>query len=211
MKRGKDGDEDVFLVFVEGKPGREAAYAAWFAGDHMADMRALPGVNSAHAFQTMGTAPAALCAIYEFADGPGVLETIGRSKGTAALPHSEDQGRMTWRLFETAARQPEGPLPPGGEAVVALLETSREASDELSALDGVILAGGADYARALRLSPVQPARGSEYGAGLIVVWPEGTVDPAAATAGLLDNHFPGVARLVVRLVRTEPPASRDRS
>jgi hypothetical protein len=171
----------------------------------------MPRGSPASIWRTCAGFRAALCALYEFADGPGVLETIGRSKGTPALPHSEDQGRMTWRLFETVESRPAAPLPDHGDTVVALLETSRGVSDELAALDGFILAGGADYARVLRLSPAQPARGSEYGAGMIVVWPPGTVDPAAATTGLIDNHFPDVERLVLRLVRTAPPVSRDRT
>jgi hypothetical protein len=202
------GEEDVFLVFVEGKPGREAAYAEWFVGDHIADMRALPGVSSAHAFRTAGQAPAGLCALYEFPDGPGVLQTIGRVKGTAALPHSDDQGRMTWRLFETVTRDPETALPADGEVTLALLETARDAADRLAGLPGDLAAAGAAYARVLRLSPAQPTRGSEYGVAVIAVWPEGAADSAAAA---LDRRAPGVARLLLRLVRTAAPASHDRS
>lgn len=43
-----DGGE-IFLVFVDGKPGHDEAYADWFCGKHMADMHRLPGVLSAFA------------------------------------------------------------------------------------------------------------------------------------------------------------------
>lgn len=199
------GMEDVFLVLVEGRPGREAAYAEWFAGEHMADMRALPGVGSAHAFRKAEPAPTQLCALYEFGDGPTVLETIGRSKGTPALPHSEDQGRMTWRLFETVLRRPATPLPEDGEVVVDLVEGPRETAKALAPVAEAVLAAGATYARVLRLHPAQPARGSEYGAALISVWPDGATERAAA-------HLRARAsRLTLNLVRTPPPASPDRT
>jgi hypothetical protein len=189
------GEEDIFLVFVEGREGREDAYAAWFAGSHMADMRALPGVSSARAFSlsaTGGPAPAGLCAIYEFAEGPAVLETIGRLKGTDALPHSEDQGRMVWRLFETLAHWPGLALPDEGAVAIVLIETPREATDTapLLGLGAALAAEGAAYVRALRLSPAQPARGSEYGAALLVA-----LDVAASGAlpQALDRCFPGTA------------------
>jgi hypothetical protein len=206
MTRKEPGAEDVFLVFVEGKPGREAAYAAWFAGSHMADMRALPGVRSAHAFRLGGAGgppPAELCAIYEFADGPGVLDTIARSKGTPALPASEDQGRMTWRLFETVGCWPQALLPADGDVVLALLETPRGAvPPQLTEIAAAVAAYGARYVRALSLSPAQPSRGAEYGAGLVVVWGAETPDPVQAVRAKLDERLPGVGRSILSARRS---------
>jgi hypothetical protein len=196
------GEEDLFLVFVEGEPGREAAYRAWFAGRHMADMRALPGVSSAHAYafaEGGDPAPAELCAIYEFGDGPAVLETIGRTKGTDALPQSDDQGRMVWRLFQTVESRPAGALPVGREVILALIGASRDAPDEpaLRRACAAMIEEGATYARGLRLSPAQPARGSEYGAGLLVVW---DAAPAMGRMALaLDRAFPQIPRSLFRI------------
>jgi hypothetical protein len=201
MTRKPPGSEDVFLVFVEGKPGREAAYAAWFAGPHMADMRALSDVRSAHAFRLAdagGRPPAELCAVYEFADGPGVLDLIGRSKGGPALPQSDDQGRMTWRLFETAGAWPQAPLPADGDLVLALLETPRgKAPPQLAGIAAALLAEGARHVRALSLSPIQPSRGSEFGAGLIVAWGPAAADPFRTLADQLDERLPAVARTLL--------------
>jgi hypothetical protein len=197
------GQEDVFLVFVEGREGRRAPYAAWFAGGHMADMRALPGVASAHAFRLSaadGPAPAELCAIYEFAAGPAVLDTIGRVKGTGALPHSEDQGRMVWRLFETLGRWPDGALPEGAPLAIVLIEAPRDTEDltPLLTAGASLAAQGAAYVRTLRLSPAQPARGSEYGAALLVA---GGAASQGALGAALERCLPGT---VWRLLRAEP-------
>jgi hypothetical protein len=192
------GREDVFVVFVEGKPGREGAYRSWFAGPHMADMRALPGVASAHACcleAPEGQPPAELCALYEFAAGATVLETIGRAKGTPALPHSEDQGRMVWRLFETVEAWPVAALP-NGPVVLALLETPHGSAPPLDA-GAALAAEGAAYVRALDLSPAQPSRGSEYGSALLVHWQAAMPDPVQATAERLDRCLPGLARTLL--------------
>jgi hypothetical protein len=196
------GREDVFVVFVEGKPGREAAYRSWFSGSHMADMRALPGVASAHAYRLEapeGRPPAELCALYEFAAGPAVLDTIGRAKGGPALPHSEDQGRMVWRLFETLQAWPAEALP-DGPVVLALLETPRSAS--LLQVGEALRAAGAAHVRALGLSPAQPARGSEFKSALLVAWKPATTAPVAATAKQLDSLLPGATRTLL-LARPE--------
>jgi hypothetical protein len=192
------GREDVFVVFVEGKPGREGAYRSWFAGSHMADMRALPGVASAHAYRLEapeGAPPAELCAIYEFAVGAAVLETIGRAKGTDVLPHSQDQGRMVWRLFETVQAWPAGALP-NGPVVLALLETPRGSAPPLDA-GAALAAEGAAYVRALDLSPAQPSRGSEYASAFLVHWQAATPDPVQATAERLDRSLPGLSRTLL--------------
>lgn len=187
------GEEDIFLVFVEGREGRREPYAAWFAGRHMADMRALPGVASAHAYRLSapeGAVPGELCAIYEFAAGPAVLATIGEVKGTDALPHSQDQGRMVWRLFETVARWPQDALPHDKAVAIVLIETPRDGLNTapLLAAGEALAASGARYVRALRLSPAQPSRGSEYGAALLLV-----LDGAASPGTELDRHLPGTA------------------
>jgi hypothetical protein len=119
-----------------------------------------------------GRTPEKLCGIYEFADSAGVLDTIARSKGTNALPQSDDQGAMVWRLFETVARRPPVTLPAGVGLAVALVQSAHKPADLallLKAADGTI-ARGATYARPLRLSPSQPPKGSEYNVGLIVAF-----------------------------------------
>jgi hypothetical protein len=195
MTRKPVGEEDLFVVFVEGKPGREAVYRAWFAGSHMANMRALPGVSSAHAYAFVeggDPPPSELCAIYEFADGPAVLETIGRTKGAAALPQSDDQGRMVWRLFETVDCRPAASLPAERDVIVALIATTDEAG--LHRTCAALVDQGAAYVRALLLSPVQPTRGSEYGAALVVVWDGADPDVVSCVAGEMDRCFPEVTR-----------------
>jgi hypothetical protein len=190
------GGEAIFLVLVSGKPGREAAYRRWFTTRHMADMRALPGVNSAHAFdlEPAGRAPAALCALYEFPDGGGALATIAQSNGTSALPQSDDQGAMTWRLYETAACAPQAALPAGADMVVVLLELARDEAPPagLTQAANALAAGSGAYVRTLNLSPLQPARGSEYGAALLIGG-----QTQAAVGEALDQHLPGVGRALL--------------
>jgi hypothetical protein len=217
MARGATGTEEVFVVLVSGKPGREAAYGDWFAGPHMSQMRALPGVRSAHAFEvsrSSGEKLADLCALYEFADGGAALQTIARTKGTPALASSDDQGAMTWRLYETVGSWPRTGLPDGTDLIIALLETPREtvAPARLGDLATALTSLGARHVRALRLSPIQPARGSEFGAALVIGWPRAAHDPVAATKETLDRNFPGLPIVLIDVVplRTAGRASPGR-
>ncbi len=73
----------------------------------MADMRRLPGVNRAFAGHLRSLddepSPAQLCGYYETPDCGELLSTIAANKGTAALPASDLQGVMVWRVLETVA------------------------------------------------------------------------------------------------------------
>lgn len=182
--------DDVFLVFVDGKPGQEEAYARWFCGEHMADMRALPGVSRAFAGRLTGLdgepAPAQLCGYYETPDCGALLGTIAASKGTAALPVSDLQGRMVWRVLETVAVQGNRGADTAG-IVICLLP-----GDADEAMEGRLLAflQGADLpiagARLTRIGAIQPARGREYGSVLFASLPE-EADPAAVAATIAER------------------------
>jgi hypothetical protein len=193
------GREDVFLVFVSGKPGRETDYARWFARRHMSDMRGLTGVRSAHPFYLTGIekqAPAQLCGIYEFADGPAVLKVIAASKGTEMLPHSENQGPMIWRLLSTVEEGDEVAIPDGTALIIVLLGLPRENinEDSLRAYSAQFREAGATYVRSMRLHSMQPTHGSEYGAALILA-----LEPALLTLthDLIAKALPGIPWLIL--------------
>lgn len=182
--------DDVFLVFVDGKPGHEEAYARWFCGDHMADMRALPGVNRAFAGRLIGLEgeppPSQLCGYYETPDCGELLSTIAASKGTAALPVSDLQGRMVWRVLETVGVHGDH----GADTAVMLIGLLPGEADE--AREGRLLAfiQGAELpiagARLTRIGAIQPARGREFGSVLFVSMPE-QADPAAVAATIAER------------------------
>lgn len=174
MKEG-----DVFLVFVDGRPGHEESYARWFCGVHMADMRALPGVSRAFegrlAALDDNPPPAQLCGYYETPDCSELLATIAANKGTAALPVSDLQGTMVWRVLETVVTH--------GEATPA---------DKLTGVliclfphepDGMVLFADLPKvsARLTRIGAIQPARGREFASVLFVMLRDSD-DPAALAA-----------------------------
>ena len=169
---------DVFLVFVDGKPGHEENYADWFGGEHMADMRRLPGVARAFAGKLSALdgepPPAQLCGYYETPDCGELLSTIAASRGTPALPASDLQGRMVWRVLETTALHGEWPEPQDFVQVLICMFTA--APDEFSIADLPIVG-----ARWTRIGAIQPARGREHAAVLFLMLPEG-IDPAAIAA-----------------------------
>ena len=181
---------DVFMVFVDGKPGHEEDYARWFLGGHLADMRQLPGVTQAfsgHLTSLDGAAsPAGLCALYDTPDGGSLLKTIAASKGTAALPESDLQGAMVWRVLETVgavSTEGVGDAQPEGPVLICMC------SDEI---DGSLLPvlldehSGVKAARHMRISPIQPSRGREYSDFLLLDLEPGS-DPADITSKLMSH------------------------
>jgi hypothetical protein len=192
---------DVFLVFVEGSEGNEAAYASWFASTHMEDMRRLPGVASASAFRLEALdgepAPRQLCAIYESASVVDLLGTIAAAKGTPALPESDVQGPMVWRALEGVRSHRSGAAPgSSGELICMVPGPWGEAEDR--ALSQWLAAHGQDVAalRQTRLSPVQPKRGSEF-AVVLFVTPLASADAAALGEALLRAIGKAGARLLL--------------
>jgi hypothetical protein len=176
-------DSDVFLVFVDGKPDHEEAYDRWFFGEHMADMRALPGVASAFAGRLTTLdgepAPAQLCGYYETPDCGELLKTIAATKGTVALPVSDEQGRMVWRVLETVVLHGNRDEAAASENMLICLlpgEVDQAREERLLAfLQGADLpiAGS----RLTRIGAIQPARGREWGDVLFLMLSAGA-DPS---------------------------------
>jgi len=197
-------DSDVFLVFVDGKPGHEEAYARWFCGKHMADMRALPGVTRALAGRLAaldgGPAPAQLCGYYETPDCGELLGIIAETKGTAPLPVSDQQGRMVWRVLETVALvsvEPESL----GDMLICLLPGE---PDEARQADLMAWVQGADLpvatARMTRIGAQQPARGREWGDVLFLTL-SGRADAAAIANAILRQGKAAGARFQLASAR----------
>ncbi len=179
---------DVFLVFVEGSQGHEQAYADWFAGTHMRDMRRLPGVVSASAYRLEaldGTpVPSQLCAIYETACVAGLLGTIAAAKGTQALPESDVQGRMIWRALEGVRSHRSGAAPGSGVELICMVPGPWGEASERTLIGWLgTCSGDVAALRQTRLSPVQPKRGSEFATVLFVT--PANADDAERLAGSL--------------------------
>jgi hypothetical protein len=161
---------DVFLVLVDALPGRDAEYGSWFAGSHMKDMRRLSGVASAQSYRIATLddrpAPASFCAIYEMDNARAVLSEIARLKGSAALPTSPLQGAMTWRIFERILPPETNQLTAGATLLLTILAAPRENGppiEEIRGLDQVLADHGVKLIWYLRLSELQPRRGSDWG------------------------------------------------
>jgi len=185
---------EIFLVFVSGKPGLEADYARWFCGEHMADMARLPGVLSVHAGQLSAldaeASPAQLCAIYETPDCAGLLQTIAASKDTAALPVSDLQGAMVWRVLDCELADGELTDAP---VLIGLFEAELGADEAAAEL----LAGlPLKATRVTRIGPAQPARGREYPSILLLALQPGA-DPAAVAATLASRAGSAAARFLL--------------
>lgn len=195
-------EHELFMVFVDGKPGFEQDYADWFTGVHMADMERLPGVESACAFQLQSLddepAPAGLCAVYETASGAQLLQTIAASKGTDALSVSEIQGPMVWRVLETVYRWNEGDAAEYSDRVMLCMFGGEWDDDAESALRDWLVSGALPIseARLTRISPVQPARGREFGSVLFLhLKPE--VDEAALLSAIKDRLSSPASRFLL--------------
>jgi hypothetical protein len=191
---------DVFLVFVDGRPGQEEAYARWFCGEHMADMRALPGVTRAFAGRLTGLdgepAPAQLCGYYETPDCGALLNTIAATKGTAALPVSDLQGRMVWRALETVAVHGDPGADTAGMVICLFPGEPDQACEErlLAFLQGAALPNAG--ACLTRIGAIQPARGREFGNVLFCSLPE-EADPAAVAASIAERCGTDGARFLL--------------
>ena len=183
---------DVFLVCVDGKPGHEEAYAKWFCGAHMADMRKLPGVSRAFGGRLRALdgapPPAQLCGYYETPDCGELLNTIAANKGTAALPASDLQGVMVWRVLETVGTQGE---PPSSEADILICLFPGEPDTASLCADLPVAA-----ARLTRIGALQPARGREYSTVLFLGLPAGT-DPAAIATSVATGYGKEGARFLL--------------
>lgn len=192
---------DIFLVFVEGKQGHHDAYARWFAGAHMADMARLPGVLSASAFRLEALdgqdVPARFCAIYETHDGAHLLQSIAAAKGTDALPVSDLQGAMTWRVLE-GRRTCQSAAPRADVAeLMCMFAPPWDAAAEDRAWDRLCDApDGIARQRQTRLSPVQPARGSDF-ASVLFVTLDRPDDAAALAATAVAAHGASEVRLLL--------------
>lgn len=170
---------DIFLVFVEGSEGNQDAYAEWFGKEHMADMMGLPDVISASAYrlETLDgqPIPAQLCAIYETGDGPGILATVAATKGTDALPASDIQGRMTWRVLEGTRASGIAQSSGGNTELICMFGRPWDEGEEARLWQWLCDQSQHTVAmRLTRLSPVQPSRGSEYSTVLFA-----TLSPSA--------------------------------
>jgi hypothetical protein len=185
---------DIFLVFVSGKPDHEADYARWFCGEHKADMARLPGVLSVHAGQLSAldslASPAQLCAIYETPDCAGLLQTIAASKGTAALPVSDLQGAMVWRVLE--CDQADGELT-DAPVVIGLFEGEPGAAGATADLLADL---PLKATRVTRMGAAQSARGREYPSILLLALQSGA-DPAAVAATLASHVGTAAARFLL--------------
>lgn len=185
---------EIFLVLVSGKPGLEADYARWFCGEHMADMARLPGVLSVHAGHLSAldgqVSPAQLCAIYDTPDCAGLLQTIAASKGTAALPVSDQQGAMVWRVLE--CEQAEGDLN-DAPVLIGLFEGEPGAA---GATADILADLPLRATRVTRIGAAQPARGREYPSILFLALQPGA-DPAAVAATLTNRADTAAARFLL--------------
>lgn len=193
-------EPELFMVFVDGKPDHLQEYAAWFIGDHMDDMKRLPGVGSAHAYRIRSLdglpAPASLCAVYETLSGAQLLHTIAANKGTDALPISLIQGPMVWRVLETVQRsEPHSDLKP--RVLVCMFSGEWDGPQEKGLWDW--LSGAAlpiVEARQTRISPVQPSRGREFGSILFVSL-AGHADAAEVMSAIRSQRVAPAARFLL--------------
>ena len=185
---------DIFLVFVDAKPGHEESYAHWFCGDHMADMRKLPGVTRAFAGSLSAldgeAPPAPLCGYYETPDCGELLNTIAASKGTPLLPASDLQGRMVWRVLETV--ESHGERQEAAEFAKILICMFPDEPDLADLCTDLPVIG----ARWTRIGAIQPAKGREYTAVLFLMLPEGA-DPVAIAAMVAERSGDPAARFLL--------------
>ena len=178
---------DIFLVFVGGAQGHEEAYAEWFAGTHMSDMAQLSGVVSARAYRLESldgeAVPAQLCAIYETIDGPEILNTIAAAKGTDALPASDIQGKMIWRVLEGLEARDYGNEGHASSELICMFGGPYDEEADSRLLQHLCEHQGIGTIRQTRLSPAQPARGSEFGS-ILFVQIESACDPSLLTTDI---------------------------
>ncbi len=193
-------EHELFMVFVDGKPGHEQEYARWFTGEHLLDMKGLPGVDSAHAYRLRSLdgqpAPAGLCALYETLSGTQLLHTIAANKGTDALPVSLIQGAMVWRVLETVRRsEPHGDRKP--RVLICLFGGEWDGPAEQLFWDWLNSAAlPIVEARQTRISPAQPSRGREFGSVLFVAL-AGHADAAEVMSAIRSQRSAPASRFLL--------------
>jgi hypothetical protein len=96
-----------YVVLSDPVAGREDEYNDWYDHQHLGDLLAIDGVESAQRFRLVsgpGDAPQTYLAIYDFdTDGPdAILAEVSKRIGTPAMPISEalDTSRVSTWLFE---------------------------------------------------------------------------------------------------------------
>jgi hypothetical protein len=208
------GEEDLFLVFVDPVDDtREISFGEWFSGDHMTDMRHVAGVRFAHCFRLVSVdgekAPTRFCALYEMGEGARALAEIARLKGTTALPQSAEQGAMTWRLFNTIRRPGAARIPARRALLLVLIGIPRSGLDEgtLAHYVDKLIACDAVYLRALRLSEIQPKRGSDFGVALLCAFENGGLGPIGLARELRELAFPSPIRMLGGIPLGKPAIS----
>jgi len=195
-------NSDIFMVFVDGKPGLEEPYAKWFCGEHMTDMIGLPGVDTAHAFHLSTLdgepSPAGLCALYDTENGGKLLATIGKTKGTDTLPHSEIQGKMVWRMLQTVERSGlDSPADRLAPVIICMFSGPWDSAAEAKLWDWLGSAGLSVAAvRQTSISPVQPSRGREY-EGILLLTLSAGADPDAIVSAVKDHRGDASARFLL--------------
>ena len=189
-------EDDIFLVFVDGKPGNEESYAQWFCGKHMADMRGLPGVTRSFAGRLSSlddkSSPAQLCGYYETPDCGELLSTIAANKGTAALSVSDLQGVMVWRVLETVATHGEGQSSEA-DILICLFPGERDTASLFADLPVAAV-------RLTRIGALQPARGREYSSVMFLWLPDGA-DQVELAASVTRRYGAEGARFLLTSAR----------
>ena len=196
----KTAQHELFMVFVDGKPGLEQDYAAWFTGEHMGDMERLPGVETAQAFRLQALdgkpVPAGLCAVYETPSGAQLLQTIAASKGTDALPVSLIQGKMVWRVLETVRRS-EALSDAKHRVLICMFGGEWDDMAEERLWEWLQAAAlPIIEVRQTRISPVQPARGREFG-GVLFLTLADDADAVSVMSAIRDQREASDARYLL--------------
>lgn len=89
-----------FLVESRPHPGQEAAYHAWYDGQHSADLLRLPGARQTQRFQVVGDDGPRFFMIvdYQTDDLPGLLAEIQARGQSGAMPSSDAIDRSSVKI-----------------------------------------------------------------------------------------------------------------
>ena len=116
-------------------PGREKDYADWYAGQHLADVRAVPGVVGGILYGRLNAQsphPWALCGMYELDRSVDeVLAEIGRRAGGAEMPMTDAIDRDATLFLTATALAPrvEVAKPSGATLLTLVLANPAEGQD----------------------------------------------------------------------------------